>query len=492
MSTDSSRCSWSRLLFSDHPGYSSKAPNSSSSGKAKIYCTLCLQADIAAEKELDQAALQHNDISFARTDQEIVQHSSASFPLSWVENPEWLAFFPSRKQDAAKHDVSVSCDGWSGENKHHYIAFMITVDRKIRTVRVHDASGERKTAENLLKLMREVIQELEKNWHVNVVAFTTDASGEARKARKLLLRERPDLITPDCFAHQVNLVVGDYMKVNKGFLLYSKAATELITWLRSKTFLLAMLRETQQQHHLPVLTIIRAVLTRWTAHYLAYRRLLDVWLALKYVVAEDQLLEGNSQIITRDAAAKEKAREMIKVIGDEQFWKAVARMKNHLEPLAIAANVTQSAFCRLDEVLLTLGSLCMHYRTLRDPEDAEVREAVLRSIENRWSKCDQDVFIAAVLPNCFIQDTPFSKSNRFLTHAGLLGLFSRLYIRFFGQTGTTDHQFELNEDIGQYSNVTGAFEDLPAMQKVVEIQAERTVNIFHQLFTSAKVLTYIY
>jgi hypothetical protein len=70
-------------------------------------------------------------------------------------------------------------------------------------VRVHDASGERKTAENLFQLMVEVIEQLRSEWGVTVVAFTTDASGESRKARKMLLACYPHLVCPDCYAHQV-------------------------------------------------------------------------------------------------------------------------------------------------------------------------------------------------------------------------------------------------------------------------------------------------
>ena len=71
------------------------------------------------------------------------------------------------------------------------------------TVRVHDASKERKTADNLFKLMLEVNEKLKKDWQVNIMGVTTDASGESRKARTLLLRHSPHLVCPDCYAHQV-------------------------------------------------------------------------------------------------------------------------------------------------------------------------------------------------------------------------------------------------------------------------------------------------
>ncbi|KAF9058367.1 hypothetical protein BDP27DRAFT_1432913 [Rhodocollybia butyracea] len=111
--------------------------------------------------------------------------------LSWVENPEFIAFVqellpqakvPSQRvltnrllpkltqqfrdqamRDAIGCNVKGQCDGWSGLNHHHLVAFMVNVDRKVRTVRVYDTSNERKTADNLLKLMLEVIHELEFN-----------------------------------------------------------------------------------------------------------------------------------------------------------------------------------------------------------------------------------------------------------------------------------------------------------------------------------------
>lgn len=70
-------------------------------------------------------------------------------------------------------------------------------------MQVNDTTTSRKTTEKLLVLMKQVIEVLECDWGANVIAFTTDASGESRKAHKLLRVERPWLVTPDCWAHQV-------------------------------------------------------------------------------------------------------------------------------------------------------------------------------------------------------------------------------------------------------------------------------------------------
>ena len=98
--------------------------------------------------------------------------------------------------------------------------------------------------------MIKVIGQLTSKWKVNVTAFTTDASGESRKARKMLLMRFPHLVCPDCYAHQVstsqslarqylikkpirkiNLVVGDYFSTKTSYIEHSKTACELITWL---------------------------------------------------------------------------------------------------------------------------------------------------------------------------------------------------------------------------------------------------------------------
>ncbi|KAI0683574.1 hypothetical protein C8T65DRAFT_749463 [Cerioporus squamosus] len=99
-----------------------------------------------------------------------------------------------------------------------------------------------------------------------------------------------------------------------------------------------------------------------------------------------------------DEESHEKVREMVDIIrghGGEAnalFWHGLARIKRHLEPLAIASHITQADTCRLDDVLLTFGHLYKFYSELDDPVDAPARTAVLRSLEKRWSKADQDVF----------------------------------------------------------------------------------------------------
>lgn len=87
--------------------------------------------------------------------------ASANFPIAWVDNIEWIGlcdeFIPSGKSPSRKvlaqrliptavrelreeikasvqgQNVTLQADGWTGENHHHLIAFMITVNGKVST-----------------------------------------------------------------------------------------------------------------------------------------------------------------------------------------------------------------------------------------------------------------------------------------------------------------------------------------------------------------------
>lgn len=119
-------------------------------------------------------------------------------------------------------------------------------------------------------------------------------------------------------------MVGDYFKSKADVLQYTDEAADLIAWLRSKTLLLALLRQVQAT--LPagktgVKAIIRAVLTRWTMHYQAYRRLRELRTVIATVVLDNgHLPVGERRVITGDARARAKANEMVNLVNNGRFW----------------------------------------------------------------------------------------------------------------------------------------------------------------------------
>jgi len=52
-------------------------------------------------------------------------------------------------------------------------------------------------------MMLEVKASLEADWHIEVIAMTSDASGESRKGRIDLVKAVPSIVGPDCYPYQV-------------------------------------------------------------------------------------------------------------------------------------------------------------------------------------------------------------------------------------------------------------------------------------------------
>lgn len=152
-------------------------------------------------------------------------------------------------------------------------------------------------------------------------------------------------------------------------------------------------------------------------------------------------------------------------------------MKHHLEPLAVAANITQASFCRLDQVLMTFGYLVMQYINMTDAKDQKGRDAILQSIEAHWARADQEIFIAAVILNPFFQSTPFA-AHRCFTNAGIHSMIDRLWKQFYDGSEPPP---ELHQQTRDYLNRTGFFEDLDSQIKIATIAAEREVSVLFNL-----------
>lgn len=158
-------------------------------------------------------------------------------------------------------------------------------------------------------------------------------------------------------------------------------------------------------------------------------------------------------------------------------------MKLHLEPLAIAANVTQAAFCRLDTVLLTFGFLTMQYQQLTDDGDHAASISIISSLEKRWAAADQDIFIATVIVNPFFQANPFGRHPKFVV-AGITELLGRLYTRFFLE----EPPYSFNVELRDYLTSAGQYSELRPTCIMHKAMAQKQV---HPAFASSHTGTHI-
>jgi hypothetical protein len=185
-------------------------------------------------------------------------------------------------------------------------------------MRTHDVSAQPKTGEELLRLVVDDIRWSQETYGHKVIAACSDDGGDARKMRRLLRDLMPWLIIILCWAHQINLVVGDYLSLKLAFQDCVPKALTVIKWMNNHSRALGLFRQEQFFTYQKVLALILPVITRWTAHYLSLRRLLTVEKVLKVAWLK------HSETMIASAGPKHddkvKAIAVQEVINDSQFW----------------------------------------------------------------------------------------------------------------------------------------------------------------------------
>ena len=123
--------------------------------------------------------------------------------------------------------------------------------------------------------------------------------------------------------------------------------------------------------------------------------------------------------------------------------------------------------CRLDHVLLTFGRLFRFFsREIEADEDGSesIGQAVLDSLEMRWSKADQDAFVAAVLLNPYVKTGPFKPINALFSPVGIGALLERLWIRFYPSEPVPPSLYEEQKEY--FENAGDMYTNLPlAMER---------------------------
>ncbi|EMD37962.1 hypothetical protein CERSUDRAFT_29916, partial [Gelatoporia subvermispora B] len=302
------------------------------------------------------------------------------------------------------------CDGWKNITKTSLVASMINVEYMPYLLNAVDISAQVKNAENLLEIVVNEISYCVEMLGTVVVAWCTDSSGESVKMRRLLRQRIPSIVTVACWAHQLNLVVADYLKVKQPFIAVVDTAVEVIKWFNNHGRALGLLKEEMRlRFNGKVYSLILPVITRWTSHYVSCQRLLLVEKAIRALTLYKRPdLEGCAG---DRADAKAKAKEIVKITESAWFWDNLRQVKKHLKPLAIAVNATQANHARLDVVLLTLGHL---YHLFLDPG------------------YDDEIFLLALVLNPYIRRSVFRLHNPAITEATLWNILSRRYKEMFG------------------------------------------------------------
>ncbi|KAF8142876.1 hypothetical protein K438DRAFT_2111369 [Mycena galopus ATCC 62051] len=285
--------------------------------------------DVPGPKRLKQGFFQvftGKDQPFSPAETEEIQAQvlratiSAGMPFRVWENPEVLrligmfrsagpAIIPSRKvvggrllnEAAGKVEVEVNLalqgreiglvsDGWKSRKKANVNGLCANT----YTLELVDATAIGKDGPTLCKLFGDMIDRVELKHRCYVIFFGTDADGGSKKGRVLLGKQRPWLFVPSCWAHQFQLILGDYFKVYPYAAEISEQATGLIGWINNHGKVRVIFDNAQRElspdrvGRILILAYLVANLTRWTTHCIAFLRLLILQEYLQFAVLRDR------------------------------------------------------------------------------------------------------------------------------------------------------------------------------------------------------------
>ncbi|KDQ08587.1 hypothetical protein BOTBODRAFT_118313 [Botryobasidium botryosum FD-172 SS1] len=324
--------------------------------------------------------------------------------------------------------TTTQSDGWKNIQHTHLLVFMVTGNSKVRVTHLANVSAQRKNALGLYELMKDELECNASELGLINIGFVSDTSGKCRSTRLMLHAEFPQYLVANCYAHQIQLVVGDYMKRNPAIRSYIEQAVEIVKWFNTHSYALRMFMEEQKTLTKHPLKLITPFIIRWTTHCLAITRLLHLHTPLQTLAMKhhDELVDS----VGMKTKSVSKAKRIMNYISDQSLWEHLREIKSHLQPLAVAAHVTQAADTRADHVLLMFGKLF-----------------------KRWAKADQDIFIAAVYLNPFVKSTLFSHSmSPIIIHSIVWTLYTRVF-----QKNKNEIPPKLGKRLMQYHNRTGPF-----------------------------------
>jgi len=114
---------------------------------------------------------------------------------------------------------------------------------------------------------------------------------------------------------------------------------------------------------------------------------------------------------------------------------------------------------------------------MRDPDDQPGCTAIIDSIERRWAKSDQEIFLAAIILNPFYQRQPFMAHELF-NNAGIIALIGRVFKRV---EKTDNIPTELYRQLQDYLTLdpNGRFQHLLVQLNIETNAAEEEVAIYY-------------
>ncbi|KAJ6623326.1 ribonuclease H-like domain-containing protein, partial [Mycena sp. CBHHK59/15] len=391
---------------------------------------------------------------------------SANLPERWVEDPEILKLFimfhgraldviPTRAalggpllKRASERVVAEIADVVKGENvlmstdgvqtvaKDNVAGIHLSHKLKSLLIDTLRTNHWPKDGEFLAIRFGEMIDKAEQVLGCNVVAFLTDNDSGSKRGRNLLAEARPWLLVFPCWAHQGQLVLGEYIRENAEGAKLLEELIEFVHWLNNHDKVRDIFdkRQSELDEHGKVLAYLVANFTRWTTHLIAALRVQHLKEPIRKAILNDHedIIKAQVGAVTRTRQKEALRRDAIahcESVELPSWWDRLDSVIVDMEHICYLTNIAQSDHVCPDQFLLAFAGLFCHFLSHKKPA---LGKHMCTRLEKRWGELDQAVFILALVLNPFEMLSPFGSKaniNVFILAAEISKLYTRVNSR---------------------------------------------------------------
>ncbi|CAB4386898.1 unnamed protein product [Rhizophagus irregularis] len=336
---------------------------------------------------------------------------SCGFPLSWINNPEVIELFkflnpqiklPDRKtlsneilDDAVKEfdfkmleklaldkiGITLSFDGWTNVREQELMGTVLTSsDGQPYIWKACDISSERVTNIEVRSKVEEMISELDK-LKIPLLAIVTDSAPAYSAARKRLQTQYRNIVFLPCYAHQINLCVGEIFKVSSEFKTTSQQALKLAVYFKNANnkYFIGKLQDIQMEIYGKCIQPVVPGDTRWNSYFNCCKSLNTTKNALRSLATKFEPPASTTRRQPTDPLTI--PHEIYNIIMNGGFWESLAKLEQLLIPYCAILNILQTDKARLFEVLHGFAYL---YQFWQKYPNSNMANGILIKLERRW------------------------------------------------------------------------------------------------------------
>ncbi|RHZ81561.1 hypothetical protein Glove_118g2 [Diversispora epigaea] len=349
---------------------------------------------------------------------------SCGFALSWVNNPEVIELFkflnpliklPNRKtlSDKILHEavtdlnntmieklesdrigITLSFDGWINVREQELMGTIImSSDGQPYVWKAIDVSGERHKTDDVIAKTEEMITEI-RELNLVILAIVTDSAPAYNAARLRLRNLHRELVFLPCYAHQVNLCVGEIFKVSPEFKTTSTYALKIAAYFKNANnkYFIGQLRTIQKEIYGKYIQPMIPGDTRWNSYLTCCSSIKATKNALRSLATKFEPSQSNARRRPNDPLTI--SQDIYLIIMNENFWENLIKLEQLLIPYCQILNILQTDKARLYEVLHGFAYLTQFWKKYID---SNMANRILTRLQKRWESWEQPLLILSWL-----------------------------------------------------------------------------------------------